>query len=96
LAPFKAHILGLPPCEAKALELYTDLTQQGIEVLLDDRETTAGVKFKDADLIGVPVRVVVSPKSIAAGGAEVTARAVGERSIVPLGSVRGEIDRHAA
>ena len=96
LAPFKAEILGLPPCEAQALELYMDLAEQGVRVLLDDREMTAGVKFKDADLIGLPVRVVISPKSIAAGGAEITARAVGERFIVPLDSVGREIDKYAS
>ena len=76
IAPFKVHIIQLGKVEPesiaaeKATALYDKLTKQGIEVLLDDRDTGAGAKFADADLIGIPYRVVVSEKSLAAGGYE--------------------------
>jgi prolyl-tRNA synthetase len=55
--------------------------------LYDDRELTAGVKFNDADLLGMPVRITVSARSLAAGGAELRARRSGETRIVPLADV---------
>lgn len=71
IAPFTVHLLSLGE-ESKdvAEKLYTDLTTRGVEVLFDDRTTTAGAKFADADLIGIPYRVVVSERSIASGGVE--------------------------
>ncbi len=93
VAPFPAQLIAMPSCEAQALDLHETLLQRGIEVLLDDREASAGVKLKDADLIGLPVRVVVSQKSIAAGGAEVTPRVAGGPRVVPLEAVSSEILR---
>jgi prolyl-tRNA synthetase len=95
LAPFQALILGLTPCESQAVEVYLALRGQGVPVLLDDRDCSAGVKFKDADLIGIPLRVVVSPKSIAAGGAEIALRADGAKKIVPLEAIEDEIRKFA-
>jgi len=86
-APFLAHVIGLPSCEEQAAELYASLIAQGVEAVLDDRQASPGVKLKDADLIGVPVRVVISTKSLAAGGAEVTGRTSGETQIVPIQDV---------
>jgi prolyl-tRNA synthetase len=93
VAPFATHVIAMPSCEAPALELHAALILQGIDVLLDDREASPGAKLKDADLIGLPVRVVVSQKSMAAGGAELTPRAAGEPRIVPLEDVGSEILR---
>lgn len=62
VAPFRAHLLALPGAKA-ADELYHRIEERGIEVLLDDRELPAGEKFGDADLIGIPVRLVVSEKT---------------------------------
>jgi prolyl-tRNA synthetase len=57
-------------------------------VLYDDREEgSAGVKFNDADLLGMPIRVTVSPRSLEAGGAEIKRRTVKETKIVPLSEV---------
>ncbi len=63
-SPFQVHLIDMRGAEARALEVYTSLLKAGVEVLYDDRdEVSAGVKFADADLIGIPVRLVVSPKT---------------------------------
>lgn len=61
VAPYQAHLVSLG--EVKADKVYRQLTDAGIDVLWDDRDVSAGVKFADADLIGIPVRLVVSAKS---------------------------------
>ena len=65
--------------QAVAESLYTSLQKQGLEVLLDDRQERAGVKFKDADLVGIPYRVVVG-RGAAAGEVEIVPRRGGEPS----------------
>ncbi len=78
IAPFKVHLLALGGDENiknSAEEIYTELNNKGIEVLFDDRnDLSAGEKFADADLIGIPYRVVVSKRSLADGGYEVKKR----------------------
>lgn len=78
IAPFKVHLLSLGGDEnvlKEANSLYEKLTEQGIEVLYDDRlDISAGEKFADSDLIGVPYRIVVSKRSLADGGYEVKKR----------------------
>jgi prolyl-tRNA synthetase len=69
---------------AEAERVYTELRERGIEVVIDDREETAGVKFADADLIGYPVQVVVGKRGVAAGTVDLKLRATGERSQAPL------------
>ncbi len=73
VAPFKVHLLSLGKNE-EAEKIYQDLLNKNIEVLFDDREVSAGEKFADSDLIGIPYRVVVSEKSFKAGGVEVKKR----------------------
>lgn len=63
VAPFKYHLISLPGGEEKAQQVYDELTSNGGEVLWDDREVGAGQKFADADLIGNPIRLVVSEKT---------------------------------
>ncbi|MEG0797583.1 MAG: proline--tRNA ligase [Acidaminococcaceae bacterium] len=63
---------------AKAEEIYATLQQQGVEVVIDDRNERPGVKFKDADLIGYPLRIVVGPKTLAEGMIEAKIRKTGE------------------
>ncbi len=55
-------------------DLYAKLKAKGIDVLLDDRDERAGIKFKDADLIGIPVRVTIGEKSLAKGVVEIKLR----------------------
>ena len=69
---------------AKAGVIYQALNAQGIDAILDDRDERAGVKFKDADLIGYPVRVVVGPKTLQRGAMEVKVRYTGEMCDLPL------------
>ena len=87
IAPFKVHLVSVlgtngekvrPAAEA----LYTSLLQKGVEVLYDDRDLRPGEKFADSDLIGIPTRVVVSEKTIAAGKFEVKDRKTGTLSML--------------
>lgn len=71
IAPYRVHIISLKK-DAEAEKLYNLLIRKNIDVLLDDRETSAGEKFAEADLIGCPIRIIVSEKSIAGGGVELT------------------------
>lgn len=90
VAPFQVHIISLTKDNeseifSEAKKIYQELTENDIDVLFDDRENkSAGEKFSDADLIGVPLRVVVSEKSLAAGGIEVKKRNESEGKIVPI------------
>ena len=67
-----------------AEKLYTELTAQGIEVLFDDREESPGVKFNDADLLGIPVRVTVSPRTLEKNSVELKQRSEKDSQLVPL------------
>jgi len=82
VAPFAVHLVELSGGNAdvkkEADELYRELTDAGIEVLYDDRDARAGEKFADSDLIGIPLRVVVSEKNIAAGQFECVHRKTGK------------------
>jgi prolyl-tRNA synthetase len=92
VAPYDVSLLNLGTAEdaesAEAAEkLYQELTTAGIEVLFDDRPDRAGVKFNDADLIGNPIRLSVSKRTLANGQAEMKARKENEATFVPLGEV---------
>ena len=67
-----------------AQSIYDDLTAAGVEVLMDDRDVRPGVKFKDSELIGIPVRVSVGERSLKEGNVEFTLRAEGGRENVPV------------
>ncbi len=88
LAPFEVLVMGLSSRDEQVVEtadrLYGQLDEQGIEVLYDDRDERPGVKFKDADLIGIPVRLVVGAKSLAEGQVELSRRRDGEKILVPV------------
>lgn len=74
-----------------AENLYNELTAAGVEVLLDDRDVRGGVKFKDADLIGIPIRITIGAKSIAEAKAEIKLRRDGEMTKVPLTKAKEKI-----
>jgi len=82
LAPFKISVLPLAMKDKDVVDtaenIYRDLIDKGIEVLLDDRDERAGVKFNDAELIGIPLRVVIGKKTLAQGKIEMTVRSTGE------------------
>jgi prolyl-tRNA synthetase len=88
LAPFQVGVVPISVSDEAswqaALSLYEDLKAAGIEVLLDDRDERPGVKFKDFDLIGLPLRVVIGPKTLAQGKAEVRRRRSREIALVDL------------
>jgi prolyl-tRNA synthetase len=92
VAPFDAQVALLgankdPRVEASAATLEAAAASAGLELLIDDREESPGVKFADAELLGSPWTVTISPRSLDAGGAEMTLRASGDRSVVPLAEV---------
>ena len=70
-----------------ATKIYQDLLAQKVEVVLDDRKERPGVKFKDADLIGYPLRITVGSKTLAEGKVEVKMRATGDVHYVELDRV---------
>ncbi len=84
VAPFKVHLLSLKGAEKEADKLYEDLLKAGVEVLYDDREISAGAKFADADLIGIPYRVLASPKTVAQGSVELKKRAEEKAELVKI------------
>ena len=73
--------------DAAAEQVYRDLVARGVEVMLDDRDERPGVKFKDADLIGVPLRITIGKKGLAEGKAELKARTAKDAEMIPLGEV---------
>ena len=87
VAPFSAHLVSIagknPDVVAEADRIYELLRENGIDVLYDDRDARAGEKFADSDLIGIPTRIVVSEKTISAGGIELISRADGTKTFVP-------------
>src|SRR5262245_51103866 len=94
VAPYPAHLVTIGGArEARVLEvaerLHTLAGEAGRDILYDDRDESPGVKFTDAELLGMPWIVTVSPRSLAAGGVELTRRASGERSNVSLETIEG-------
>jgi prolyl-tRNA synthetase len=87
VAPYQVHLVVLTGGFEQAETLYAQLQAVGVEVLFDDREASAGVKFNDADLIGLPLRVTISERSLKAGGAEFKRRVAKDRASVPLDQV---------
>jgi prolyl-tRNA synthetase len=96
VAPFQVYLIQMPGAEAEAEALYGALGAAGVEVLFDDREETAGVKFNDADLLGIPIRLTLGKRSLKEGGVEFKRRDREERSIVPLASVVSRIQAELA
>ena len=96
VAPYQVHLVLLrgkatPQTEETANKLYTDLQSTGVEVLYDDRDESPGVKFNDADLIGIPIRLTVSERAFAQGGVEMKLRSKPEKSILPLNEMAARI-----
>ncbi len=83
-APYDVHLVALRGATEEAEALYTQLQDEGIDVLYDDREERPGVKFNDADLIGIPIRLTLGERSLAQGGAEMKLRRETDSTLVPL------------
>jgi prolyl-tRNA synthetase len=88
IAPFEVLVTSVNQDDEKvasvAEELYNALELEGIDVLWDDRDLRGGVKFKDADLLGIPVRITVGKKSVSEGNIEIKLRAESEKTTVPI------------
>lgn len=95
IAPYPVHLVALPGAESEAETLYLDLTKAGIDTLFDDRDERAGTKFKDADLIGMPIRLTISARTLENGGVEFKLRAGGDARVIPrdavIDTIRAEI-----
>jgi prolyl-tRNA synthetase len=92
VAPYPAHLVSIgadkePRVPEIAERWHDEAEAAGRELLWDDRSESPGVKFTDAELLGMPWLVTLSPRSLAAGGAEVTERATGTRAVQPLAEV---------
>ncbi len=91
IAPYQAIIIPVNVNKADQMEaaekIYSELLAAGVEVILDDRDERVGVKFKDADLIGIPLRVTVGPKSLAEGKVEFKERQGKESELVLAGDI---------
>jgi len=92
VAPYDVHLISMDASVVGiAEELYRLLKKAGVEVLFDDRDESAGVKLKDADLVGIPVRVVVSKRSVASGGVEISRRGRKSGKVVSVDRLAVEI-----
>ncbi len=96
IAPFHVHLIALNMKKEKVVDaaenIYTELLMAGFEVLYDDRvDHQAGFKFNDADLLGIPVQIIVGEKKLASGAVEVKDRATGERSDVKIDKLIDEL-----
>ncbi|MFZ4855422.1 MAG: proline--tRNA ligase [Desulfuromonadaceae bacterium] len=100
IAPFHCSVVAVNTKDsgvmAAAEEIYLCLEKSGIEVLFDDRDERPGVKFKDNDLIGIPIRIVVGSKGLAEGKVEVKIRATGEVLLLSLDDVVSTVTQRVA
>ena len=87
VAPYDVHVVALPGLEEQAAALERRLEEQGVSVLLDDRELRAGEKFADADLIGCPMRITLGKRTLEDGAVDVLDRSSREERRVPLAEV---------
>ena len=103
IAPYQVHLVVLAGKKNRdsdilkqADQLYSDLQAMGIEVLYDDRDESPGVKFNDADLIGMPIRLTVSSRSLKEGGAELKLRTSNQREFIPIETAPFKVDAEIA
>jgi prolyl-tRNA synthetase len=95
IAPYQVHLCALFVEDARVSEtadkLYAELTAAGVEVLFDDRAESPGVKFNDADLLGMPLRVTVSPRNLEKDSVEVKWRTEKKAQLLPIGGIAGAV-----
>jgi len=95
IAPYQIIIIPVnakKPDQIKAAEdIYRQLSAEGWEVILDDRDERAGVKFKDADLIGIPIKITIGPKSLQENQVEVKKRWEGESQLIPIEGISAKV-----
>ncbi len=93
VAPYQVHLVSLLKDNAVGEKIYQELVEAGIEVLYDDRKETAGVKFADADLIGIPIRITLGNRSYKEGKVEVKYRRSGEETSYRIEGLVDEIKK---
>ena len=95
IAPYQVHICALsmdqPQVASAADDLYSRIQDEGLEVLYDDRLESPGVKFNDADLLGMPIRITISPRTLKSGSVELKERTQEESTLVGLEEAAQEI-----
>ncbi len=89
VAPYHVYLIRLPGDNGLAQQVYQDLQAANVEVLYDDRDERPGVKFKDADLIGLPLRLTIGKRSLEQGGVEFKFRHQDQRSILAASEIIG-------
>ncbi len=91
IAPWQVHLICMrvdkPECKEAADTIYQQLLDAGVEVIYDDRKARVGAMLADADLLGVPVRITVGPKTLAEGQVELTTRDKSVKQLVPCGEI---------
>ncbi|MBI2038566.1 MAG: hypothetical protein HYT19_01425, partial [Candidatus Nealsonbacteria bacterium] len=93
VAPFQVHLISLNGEKKESEKLYKDLRKQGVEVLYDDRDKSAGEKFADTDLIGIPLRIVISEKTLKEDSAEIKERGKKEIKLVKIANLIYAVNR---
>jgi len=97
VAPYQVYLCPLyldnPEIVPHASDVYHKLEKEGIEVLFDDRDESPGIKFNDADLLGIPLRLTLSPRTIQSQSIEVKWRVGRETQLVPLENLAAEVNR---
>ncbi|HRT68562.1 MAG TPA: YbaK/EbsC family protein, partial [Bacteroidota bacterium] len=96
LTPFDVHLISInqnkfPEVFDFSQKMSDNLENAGFEVLWDDRDESAGVKFNDADLIGIPIQIIVSNKNLASGNLEIKLRHTNERRFIPIENIINEL-----
>lgn len=100
IAPFQVALIPVKMEDPKTKEwtdkIYEELTRNGIEVLCDDRDERTGVKFKDADLIGIPLKITLGERSLAQNQVELKGRTSAQAEFIPIDSVLAEVKKRMA
>jgi len=91
VAPFLVNIINLKnrddDCMDKCVEIHNDLKKNDIDSIVDDRDESAGKKFSDSDLIGIPITLIVGPRELENGNVEIKFRREGNSQIIPYDNV---------
>jgi len=94
VAPYQVHFVSLMKDSEKPEQLYQHLLSEGIEVLYDDRKDSPGVKFTDAELIGLPIQITMGKRTLEQGAVEISLRKDGEKHLVPVSEAVSFIRQH--
>ncbi len=95
IAPFQIHLIQIetsPKIKKSAEKLYQDLLKQKIDVLYDDRDKSPGEKFAEADLIGIPQRLVISERTLRENSVELKQRSENKIKLIKLGQVKNYVE----